>query len=187
VPQATQIKVGNIILHNGKPYRVSSVMHVTPGNWRGMVQTKLVDVMSGNATEHRFRSEDKVDLADFETHKLKYMYRAGDMFHFMNVENYEMIEMSLAAIGDVVNFLVEENELTVSYFNGRPIAVEPPLFVELAVTMTEPMAKGATQSASPKPATLETGHKLRVPQYVQIGDRIKVDTRDGSFIERVSA
>jgi len=187
VPQATQIKVGNIILHNGKPYRVSSVMHVTPGNWRGMVQTKLVDVMSGNATEHRFRSEDKVDLADVETHKLKYMYRAGDTFHFMNVENYEMIEMSLAAIGDVVNFLVEENELTVSYFNGRPIAVEPPLFVELAVTMTEPMAKGATQSASPKPATLETGHQLRVPQYVQIGDRIKVDTRDGSFIERVSA
>ena len=187
MPQATQIKVGNIILHNGKPYRVSSVMHVTPGNWRGMVQTKLVDVMTGNATEHRFRSEDKVDLAEVETHQLKYMYRAGDMFHFMNTENYEMIEMSLAAIGDAVNYLVEETELTVSYFNGRPIAVEPPLFVELAVTMTEPMAKGATQSASPKPATLETGHTLRVPQYVQTGDRIKVDTRDGSFIERVSS
>ncbi len=187
MPAATQIKVGNIILHNGKPYRVSSVMHVTPGNWRGMVQTKLVDVMTGNATEHRFRSEDKVDLAEVETHQLKYMYRAGDTFHFMNTENYEMIEMTLAAIGDAVNYLVEETELTVSYFNGRPIAVEPPLFVELAVTMTEPMAKGATQSASPKPATLETGHTLRVPQYVQTGDRIKVDTRDGSFIERVSS
>lgn len=187
MPAATQIKVGNVILHNGKPYRVSSVMHVTPGNWRGMVQTKLVDIVSGNATEHRFRSEDKVDLADLETHTLKYMYRAGDTFHFMNVENYEMIEMSLAGIGDAVNYLIEETELTVSYFNGRPVSVEPPLFVELSVTMTEPMSKGATQSASPKPATLETGHTLRVPQYIVIGDRIKVDTRDGSFIERVSS
>ena len=187
MPVATQLKVGNVILHNGKPYRISSVMHVTPGNWRGMVQTKLVDLVSGNATEHRFRSEDKVDLADLETHKLKYMYRTADTFHFMNVENYEMVEMSLAAIGDAVNYLVEETELAVSYFGGRAIAVEPPLFVELNVTMTEPMAKGATQSASPKPATLETGHQLRVPQYVQVGDRIKVDTRDGSFIERVSS
>src|SRR5690349_21935517 len=116
MPVATQIKVGNVILHNGKPYRVSSVMHVTPGNWRGMVQTKLVDIVSGNSTEHRFRSEDKVDLADLETHVLKYMYRAGDAFHFMNTENYEMVEMSLQAIGDAVNYLVEETELTVSYF-----------------------------------------------------------------------
>ncbi len=187
MPAATQIKVGNVILHNGKPYRVLSVMHVTPGNWRGMVQTKLVDVMTGNSTEHRFRSEDKVDIADLETHTLKYMYRAGDAFHFMNTENYEMIEMSLDAIGDAVNFLIEETELTVSYFEGRPIAIELPTFVELKVTMTEPMMKGATQAASPKPATLETGHALKVPQYIDIGDRVKVDTRDGSFIERVTS
>ena len=77
---ATQLKVGNVILHNGKPYRVSSVLHVTPGNWRGMVQTRLVDLVSGNGTEHRFRSEDKVDLADMETHRLKFMYRAGDAY-----------------------------------------------------------------------------------------------------------
>jgi elongation factor P len=186
MPVATQLKVGNVILHNGKPYRVSSVMHVTPGNWRGMVQTKLVDIVSGNSTEHRFRSEDKVDLADLETHTLKYMYRAGDSFHFMNTENYEMVEMSLDAIGDAVNFLIEETELTVSYFGGRPVAIDPPTFVELTVTMTEPMMKGATQAASPKPATLETGHTLKVPQYIDIGDRVKVDTRDGTFIERVT-
>ena len=187
MPQATQIKVGNVILHNGKPYRVLSVMHVTPGNWLGMVQTKLADIVSGNSTEHRFRSEDKVDLADLETHVLKYMYRAGDDFHFMNTENYEMVEMSLATIGDAVNFLVEETELTGSYFEGRPVAIEPPTFVELTVTMTEPMMKGATQAASPKPATLETGHTLKVPQYIDIGDRVKVDTRDGTFIERVTS
>ncbi len=185
MPVATQLKVGNVILHNSKPYRVSSVLHVTPGNWRGMVQTRLVDIVSGNSTEHRFRSEDKVDLADLETHRLKYMYRAADTFHFMNTENYEMVEMSSAAIGDAVHYMVEETELTVQYFEGKPVAVEPPLFVELTVTETEPMMKGATAAASPKPATLETGHTLRVPQYINVGDRVKVDTRDGTFIERV--
>lgn len=182
---ATQLKVGMVILHNGKPYRVSSVMHVTPGNWRGMVQTRLVDLMSGNSAEHRFRSEDRVEPAQLETHRLKYLYRAGPAFHFMNTENYEMVEMTSEAIGEAASYMVEETELTVSYHNGKPVAVEPPTFVELTVSQTEPMMKGATQAASPKPATLETGHTLRVPQYINIGDRVKVDTRDGSFIERV--
>src|SRR5262245_21401797 len=100
VPVANQLKVGNVILHNGKPYRVAKVLHVTPGNWRGMVQTRFVDLVTGNGTEHRFRSEDKVDLADMETHVLKFLYQAGDHFHFMNTENYEMIEMSADDVGD---------------------------------------------------------------------------------------
>ena len=185
MPVATQLKVGNVILHNGKPYRVSSVLHVTPGNWRGMVQTKLVDLVSGNSAEHRFRSEDKVDLADMEKHTLKMMYRAGDAWHFMNTENYEMVEMTLDEVGDAKNYMIEGIELTVLYFEGKPVAVEPPMFVELTVTETDPMVKGATVAASPKPATLETGLQLRVPQYINVGDRIKVDTRDDSFIERV--
>ena len=182
---ATQLKVGMVILHNGKPYRVSSVMHVTPGNWRGMVQTRLVDLLSGNSTEHRFRSEDKVERAELETHALRYLYRAGDRFHFMNVGTYDMVEMDTDAIGDAARYMVENTELTVSYYEGRPVAVEPPTFVELTVSQTEPMMKGATAAASPKPATLETGHTLRVPQYIGVGDRVRVDTRDGSFIERV--
>jgi elongation factor P len=185
VPVATQLKVGNVILHNGKPYRVSSVMHVTPGNWRGMVQTKLVDLVSGNATEHRFRSEDKVDLADMEANTLKFMYRAGDTFHFMNAETYELIEMSEDAVGKAKDYLIDGIEITVHSFEGRPVAVDPPMFVELAIAETDPMAKGATISASPKPATLETGLVIRVPQYINVGDRIKLDTRDDSYIERV--
>ena len=185
MPVATQLKVGNVILHNGKPYRVAKVLHVTPGNWRGMVQTRLIDLVSGNGTEHRFRSEDKVDLADMETHKLKFMYRAGDTFHFMNTENYEMIEMSSDEVGDAKEYMLDGTELTVLYFEGKPVAVEPPMFVELVVAETDPMVKGATVAASPKPAVLETGLQLRVPQYINVGDRIKVDTRDNSFIERV--
>ena len=133
MPVATQLKVGNVILHNGKPYRVAKVLHVTPGNWRGMVQTRLVDLVSGNGTEHRFRSEDKVDLADMETHTLKYLYRAGDAFHFMNTENYEMIEMSSAEVGDAKDYMLDGTELTVLYFEGKPVAVEPPMCVELVV------------------------------------------------------
>ena len=182
---ATQLKVGNVILHNGKPYRVSSVMHVTPGNWRGMVQTKLVDIVTGNSAEQRFRSEDKVDLADMETHTLKFMYRAGDSFHFMNTENYELIDMPADDVGDAKDYMIEGTELTVSYFEGRPVAVEPPMFVELTVAQTDPTVKGATVAASPKPATLETGLTLKVPQYINVGDKVKVDTRDGTFIERV--
>jgi len=133
VPVATQLKVGNVILHNGKPYRVAKVLHVTPGNWRGMVQTRLIDLVSGNGTEHRFRSEDKVDLADMETHTLKYMYRAGDTFHFMNTENYEMIELSSDEVGDAKEYMLDGTELTVLYFEGKPAAVEPPMFVALVV------------------------------------------------------
>jgi elongation factor P len=187
VPVATQLKVGNVILHNGKPYRVTHVLHVTPGNWRGMVQTRLVDLATGNSTEVRFRSEDKVDLADMETHVLKFMYRSGDAFNFMNTENYEMVEMPAADVGEAANFIIDGTELTVSYFNGKPVSVEPPMFVELTITQTDPMVKGATVAASPKPATLETGFVIKVPQYMNVGDRIKVDTRDGTFIERVNS
>jgi len=130
--QATQLKVGMVIMHNGKPHRVTNVLHVTPGNWRGMVQTRLVNIESGTNTEHRFRSEDRVDQAAMEQHKLQFSYRAGDDFHFMNIETYEMM-------------MLEKD---------------------------------------PKPAILETGLEIRVPQYIEIGDRVKIDTRTDTFIER---
>src|SRR5437773_4285154 len=105
---ATQIKVGNVIMHNGKPHRVTKVVHVTPGNWRGMVQTRLVNIETGSNAEHRCRSEDKVDKANMEQHSLQFSYRAGDSFHFMNTENYEMIELSAEILGDAVHYLIGE-------------------------------------------------------------------------------
>jgi elongation factor P len=183
--QATQLKVGMIIMHNGKPCRVTNVLHITPGNWRGMVQTRLVSIESGSNAEHRFRSEDRVDQAAMEHHTLQMSYRAGDEWHFMNNESYEMVALGKEVLGDAVNYLLEGMEMQALYFEGRVVGIEVPTFVELKVTETAPSLRGATAAASPKPATLETGLQIRVPQYVETGDRVKIDTRTDEFIERV--
>ena len=182
---ATQIKVGMVILHDGKPCRVTNVLHVTPGNWRGMVHAKMVNLMTGSQVEHRFRSEDKVDRADLEHHPLQYLYRSGDDFTFMNTENFDMVNVSSDSLGDAVQYLTEGMTVEMSYFNGKPVAVDLPMFVELEIVETDPVMKGATVSSSPKPARLNTGLMTKVPQHMSIGDRVKIDTRDGSFVERV--
>ncbi|HEX7078141.1 MAG TPA: elongation factor P [Candidatus Eisenbacteria bacterium] len=182
---ATQIKVGNVILHDGKPCRVTNVLHVTPGNWRGMVQTKMVNLVTGSNVEHRFRSEDKVERADLDHHPLQYLYRSGDAFTFMNTENYEMANVSADSLGDAVQYLVEGMMVEMSYYEGKPVAVDLPMFVELEIAETDPVMKGATVSSSPKPAKLSTGLMVKVPQHMSVGDRVKIDTRDGSFVERV--
>lgn len=184
--QATQLKVGMIILHNGKPHRVTNVLHVTPGNWRGMVQTRLVNIESGTNTEHRFRSEDRVDQANMEQHKLQFSYRAGDDFHFMNIESYEMMSLDHEILGDAAYYLIEGLEIQALYYEGRVVGIEVPFFVELAVAETAPSLRGATAAASPKPAKLETGLEIKVPQYIGVGDKVKIDTRTDEFIERVS-
>jgi elongation factor P len=182
---ATQIKVGMVILHDGKPCRVTNVLHVTPGNWRGMVHAKMVNLMTGTQVEHRFRSEDKVERAELDHHPLQYLYRSGDDFTFMNTENYEMVNVSSDSLGDAVQYLTEGMTVEVSYFNGKPVAVDLPMFVELEIVETDPVLRGATVSSSPKPAKLNTGLMTKVPQHMSIGDRVKIDTRDGSFVERV--
>ncbi|HKO22416.1 MAG TPA: elongation factor P [Candidatus Eisenbacteria bacterium] len=182
---ATQIKAGMVIVHDGKPCRVSNVLHVTPGNWRGMVHAKMVNIITGSQVEHRFRSEDKVERADLEHHPLQYLYRSGDEFTFMNTENYEMLNVTSESLGDAVNYLVDGMMIEMSYYEGRPVAVDLPMFVELEIVETDPVLRGATISSSPKQAKLNTGLTVKVPQHMSIGDRVKIDTRDGSFVERV--
>jgi elongation factor P len=182
---ATQVKVGMIIMHNGKPHRVTKVLHVTPGNWRGMVQTRLVNIESGTNTEHRFRSEDQVDQAPMEQHQLQFSYRAGDEFHFMNNESYEMVSLHQDVLGDAVYYLIDGMELQALYFEGRVVGIDLPNFIDMTVAETQPAMRGATAAASPKPAKLETGLEIRVPQYIETGDRVRIDTRTDEFIERV--
>ena len=181
---ATQMKVGMTIIYNGQPHRLIQVVHVTPGNWRGMVQTKMVNLKTGSNAEHRFRSEDKVDKADMETHPMRYLYQAGDEYMFMNTENYEQVAMTRETLGDAANYLVENMDIEVDYFEGKPVGVELPLNVTLSIVECDPPLKGATASGSPKPAKLETGITVKVPQHMNVGDRVSVDTRDGTFIGR---
>jgi len=181
---ATQIKVGHVILYNNEPCRVVKTLHITPGNWRGMVQMKMVSLRSGKGYENRFRSEDNVDLADMEEHNLKYLYRQGDEYHFMSSESYEMIMLDKETLGDIAYYILEESEVKALYFEGKPVSIEVPNFVVLTITETEPSLKGATVSSSPKPAITETGLAIRVPQFIDVGEKVKIDTRDGTFVER---
>jgi len=181
---ATQLKVGMVIMHNGKPHRVTNVLHVTPGNWRGMVQTRMVNIETGSNAEQRFRSEDKLERANMEEHTLQFSYRAGDEYHFLNTESYEMIPLSAEVLGEAVKYLTEGMTMTAMYFSGKVVGVEVPMFVELAVTETTPNIKGAAVQNTNKPATLETGYEIKVPPYIEVGNRVKIDTRTGEFVER---
>jgi len=182
---ATQLKVGMVIMHNGKPHRVTNVLHVTPGNWRGMVQTRLVNIETGSNTEHRFRSEDKVDRAALEHHSLQFSYRAADEFHFMNTESYDMVSLHADVLGEATGYLTEGMTIEAQYFEGRVVGVDLPIFVELTVKETTPNIKGAAVQNTSKPAVMETGLEIKVPPYIESGNRVKIDTRTGEFVERL--
>lgn len=182
---ATQLRVGNLILYNGKPHRVATMVHRTPGNLRGFVQAKLVNIENGSNQEVRFSSEDKVEKAQLDEHSLQFSYKAGDEFHFMNQESYEMIALDRGVLGDSAGYLVDGMVITANYWNGKVVGIEPPMFVELEVKDTTPNIKGAAVQNTSKPAILETGLEIKVPPYIEQGDRVRVDTRTGEFVERL--
>ncbi len=182
--QATQIRRGMVILHNGVPHKVVEFHHHTPGNLRAMVQTKLRNLKSGSTTEHRFRSTDDIDRVILDEHEVTYLYSDGDIYHFMNVESYEQVGLSAEDLGDMVGYLLPEMKMKIDYYEGRPIGIEIPLVVEMKVVETEPEIKGATVSNVGKSAKLETGITIQVPAFIKEGERIRVDTTEGRYIER---
>jgi elongation factor P len=182
---ATDIRVGNLIIYNGKPHRVAAMQHRTPGNLRGFVQAKLVNIETGSNQEVRFSTDEKLEKATLDQQKLQFSYKAGDDFHFMNQENYEMIELSREVLGEAAGYLIDGMVITADYWGGRVVGITPPMFVELTVTDTTPNIKGAAVQNTSKPATLETGLEIKVPPYIESGNRVKVDTRTGEFVERL--
>lgn len=183
--QATQLRPGMIIIHGGDLYRVTAVHHLTPGNKRGFMQTKMKSLRTGVGTEYKFRSEDRVDQATLENRKMQYLYAEGDLHTFMDTENYEQITLTAEDIGDILSFLLPNAIVEVELYDGKPIGVSPPSTVDLEVVDTEPAMKGATASASYKPAKLETGVTILVPPFVQVGDKVRVDPLEGTYLERV--
>jgi elongation factor P len=182
---ATQLREGMIIVHQGDLYRVASVRHLTPGNKRGFMQTKLKNLRSGVGTENKFRSEDRVEQATLETRAMQYLYADRDLYTFMDIENYEQISLSAEDVGDFLSYLLPNQIVEIEFFDASPVGISPPSTVELEVTETQPSLRGATASASYKPAKLETGVTIQVPPFIQIGDRIRVDTSEGKYLERV--
>jgi len=181
---ATQLRAGMIIRHNNDLYRIMNVVHVTPGNWRGMVQTKMRSIRSGTATENRFRSEDKVDRVTFEQHPMEFLYETDGRYHFMNTENYEQIELDGESLGDAVKFLTANLAVQVEMFEGKAMGIELPRTVDVRVVQTEPGLKGATVTNVLKPATVETGAVIQVPPFVTEGEVIRVDTTTGEYVSR---
>jgi elongation factor P len=181
---ATQLRAGMIIKHQSDLFRVMNVVHVTPGNWRGMVQTKLRNLRSGTQLENRFRSEDKVDRVSFEQHEMEFLYQSDDQYHFMNTENYEQIMLNAEELGDGVNYLTPNLRVQVEFYEGKPMGVSLPKTVDLTVTHTEPALRGATVTNVLKPATVESGAIVQVPGFVAIGDVIRVDTESGEYLSR---
>jgi elongation factor P len=183
---ATEIRAGMIILHNGELHRAHSVVHKTPGNLRGFVQAKLRNLKSGTMNEHRFRSEDRVEKASLDTHEMQYLYSDGEGHHFMNQETFDQIRMDDDMVGDAMKYLLPETVITVDFYDGSPVSVELPTTVALRIVETDPGMKGATASASYKSAKLETGLTVMIPQFIEAGTVIRIDTRDDSYQERVS-
>ncbi len=181
---ATQLRAGMIIEHQNDLWRVMNVVHVTPGNWRGMVQTKLRNLRSGTQTEYRFRSEDKAERVTLEQHEMEYLYESDGLYHFMNTENYEQIGLDADVLGDAVHYLTPNSRIQIEFHDSRPMGVSLPKTVDLKVIETAPGLKSATVTNVQKPATTETGLVVQVPNFIGEGDVIRVDTESGSYLSR---
>ena len=183
--KATDIRRGMVITMEGVNFVVLDFAHHTPGNLRAMVQTKLRNMNSGSLIEKRFRSVDQIEVPFVETKEYEYLYSAGDEHVFMDVETYDQLHFSGDIIGTAMDYLLPNSRVMVKYINEKPVSIEIPDFVELAVTDTPPALAGATATNQYKEATLETGLKVQVPPFVKPGERIRIDTRTGGYLERV--
>ena len=182
--QATQMRPGMVIKFNHELFSIFSVFHRTPGNLRGFVQARMRNLRSGSMTEHRFSSEDRVERAMLEEHEMEYLYDDGEFYYFMNTENFEQMHLTGDLLGDGVQYLISQLKVKMEFYEGKPMSVELPATVDLTVVETEPSLKGATISNVTKPAKLETGLVVQVPPFISQGEKIRVNTAEGTYQER---
>ena len=179
-----EIKNGMTIIIDGKLCLIEEFQHVKPGKGAAFVRTKIKNVITGSVVERTFRPTEKFPTARIDRVDMQYLYADGDLFNFMNMENYEQMALAPDVIGDALKFVKENETVKVCSYNGKVFSVEPPLFVELEITNTEPGFKGDTAQGATKPATVETGATVYVPLFVDNGDKIKIDTRSGEYLSR---
>ncbi|MBI2067307.1 MAG: elongation factor P [Deltaproteobacteria bacterium] len=184
--QATQIRVGMILLHEGDLYRVLAIQHVTPGNKRGKMQVEMRRLKDGTKIDYRFRSEDSVERATLEQRDMEYLYQEGDHYCFMDSTTYEQVHLSTDLLGNATHYLQPNTKVVVDLYDEKPVGVEIPGTMNLKVVETEPVFKAATAASSYKPAKLENGITVKVPPFVKEGDLVKVDTSSDEYLERVS-
>ena len=182
---AGDFKNGVTVEIDGNIYQILEFQHVKPGKGAAFVRTKLKNIISGGVVEKTFRPTEKFPKAHIDRKDMQYLYRDGDLFNFMDVETYDQIALNEDVVGDSLKFVKENEVVKICSHNGNVFSVEPTLFVELAITETEPGFKGDTAQGATKPATVETGAIVMVPLFVEQGDVLKIDTRSGEYLSRV--
>ena len=185
VYSAGDFRNGTTFEMDGNVFKVVEFQHVKPGKGSAFVRTKLKNVITGAVIEKTFNPSEKYPGAEIEKRDMQYLYQDGDLYYFMDPETYEQAPLSADQLGDALKFVKENMQVKFCSFKGKVFSVEPPTFVELAVTHTEPGVKGNTATNVTKPATLETGATVTVPMFINDGDMIRVDTRTGEYMERV--
>jgi elongation factor P len=182
---ANDLRPGMVIKHNNELYSIFKAEHRTPGNLRAFVQARMRNLRSGAMIDHRFRSEDEVERAIIDEAPMQYLYSDGDSYYFMNTETYEQLHLPKEVVGDRAQYLVPDVTLQVTFYESRPIDIVLPPTVDLKVVETEPGIKGGSATNVGKPAKLETGLIVQVPPFISEGDTIRVDTAEGTYLERV--
>ena len=182
---AGDFKNGITLEYDGNICQIIEFQHVKPGKGAAFVRTKLRNIISGGIVETSFRPTEKFPLARIERKDMQYLYGDDDFYNFMDVETYDQISLTRDAVGDALKFVKENEMCKICSHNGNVFAVEPPLFVELEISDTEPGFKGDTATGATKPAVVETGATVYVPLFVELGDKIKIDTRSGEYLSRV--
>lgn len=183
---ATQLRIGMIIMHNNELYRITSVYHHTPGNLRAQVHVKMKRVKDGVSFENRFRSEDSIEKVNLEQKEMQYLYEQDKQYYFMDTRSYEQIFLTEEMLGDSVHYLLPNTVVKVEFYENEAMGVELPQTVDLKVVSTEASMKGATASASYKPAEVETGFIVQVPPFIKNGDIVRIDTTTGKYLERAN-
>lgn len=181
---ATQIRSGMVLQYEGTLHRVMTMDHVTPGNWRAIIHVKMRNLKTGSQVEKRFSSDDKIEKAELDQHTMQYLYSDPHGHHFMNTETYDQMALPDEALGEALPYLLPDQEVSMFFYEGNPVSVDLPTSVVLEVVETQPQMRGATATASYKPAKTNTGLTVQVPAFVEVGQKIKVDTRDGKYLER---
>lgn len=182
---AGDFRNGLTIEYDNNVYQIIEFQHVKPGKGAAFVRTKLKNIKSGGVVEKTFRPTEKCPQAHIEKKDMQYLYSDGELYNFMDVETFDQIALNEDSIGDSLKFVKENEMVKMLSHNGEVFAIEPPLFVELEITDTEPGFKGDTATGATKPATVETGATVLVPLFVETGDRISIDTRTGEYLKRV--
>lgn len=182
---AGDFRKGVTFVMDGDVFQVIDFQHVKPGKGAAFVRTKIRNVLNGSTRDNTFNPTERFEKANIETTEMQYLYNDGELYYFMNLETYEQIPLEKESVEDSIMYLRENDNATLRFFKGKAFEVIPPNFVELEVTETEPGIKGDTSSGATKPATLETGLTLNVPLFVNLGDKIRVDSRTGDYMSRV--